>query len=143
MICADPELRQPFPHCQVMDSPADAADATGAPPGRSETVLPELATTLGLTPDLLPSHPHEVSNGQLQRACLARALVLRPRWLVCDEMTAMLDAAAALFGLATGWETVGIWLGLLTGLATTALPLLRRFNRGIRLQGTLTAVATP
>ncbi|GGQ46778.1 hypothetical protein Saso_04780 [Streptomyces asoensis] len=28
----------------------------------------------------------------MQRACLARALVLRPRWLVCDEMTAMLDA---------------------------------------------------
>jgi peptide/nickel transport system ATP-binding protein len=29
----------------------------------------------------------------LQRACLARALVLRPRRLVCDEMTAMLDAS--------------------------------------------------
>lgn len=29
----------------------------------------------------------------MQRACLARALVLRPRWLVCDEMTAMLDAS--------------------------------------------------
>jgi peptide/nickel transport system ATP-binding protein len=53
----------------------------------------ELARTAGLTGDLLGRRPHEVSDGQLQRACLARALVLRPRWLVCDEMTAMLDAS--------------------------------------------------
>ena len=53
----------------------------------------ELAATVGLTADLLGRRPHEVSDGQLQRACLARALVLRPRWLVCDEMTAMLDAS--------------------------------------------------
>ncbi|MGW4031730.1 ABC transporter ATP-binding protein [Streptomyces sp. NPDC004838] len=53
----------------------------------------ELADTVGLTGELLSRRPHEVSDGQLQRACLARALVLRPRWLVCDEMTAMLDAS--------------------------------------------------
>ncbi|MEU1395152.1 ATP-binding cassette domain-containing protein [Micromonospora zamorensis] len=37
--------------------------------------------------------PHAVSDGQLQRACLARALVHRPDYLLCDEATAMLDAS--------------------------------------------------
>lgn len=55
--------------------------------------IDELADLVGLTPDVLGRRPHEVSDGQLQRACLARALVLRPRYLVCDEMTTMLDAS--------------------------------------------------
>ncbi|MQA07035.1 MAG: ATP-binding cassette domain-containing protein [Pseudonocardiaceae bacterium] len=53
-----------------------------------------LANRVGLTGELLERRPHEVSDGQLQRACLARALALRPRYLVCDEMTAMVDASS-------------------------------------------------
>lgn len=52
-----------------------------------------VADQVGLTAELLERRPHEVSDGQLQRACLARALVLDPRYLICDEMTAMLDAS--------------------------------------------------
>lgn len=55
----------------------------------------ELAERVGLTADLLPRRAHEVSDGQLQRACLARALAQQPRYLICDEMTAMLDASSA------------------------------------------------
>ncbi|MGC0329003.1 MATE family multidrug resistance protein [Streptomyces sp. SAI-170] len=39
--------------------------------------------------------------------------------------------AAALLGFAAGLDTLGVWLGLLTGLATTAVLLLRRFARGL------------
>ncbi|RBQ20436.1 ABC transporter ATP-binding protein [Spongiactinospora rosea] len=52
-----------------------------------------LARETGLTDDLLTRRSHEVSEGQLQRACLARALSLEPRYLICDEMTTMLDAS--------------------------------------------------
>ncbi|MGY1813710.1 ABC transporter ATP-binding protein [Blastococcus sp. SYSU D00820] len=54
-----------------------------------------VAERVGLTADLLRRRPHEVSDGQLQRACLGRALLQEPRYLVCDEMTAMLDASTA------------------------------------------------
>lgn len=37
-------------------------------------------------------YPHELSGGELQRVCLARALDPRTRYLLCDEMTSMLDA---------------------------------------------------
>ncbi|MDO5683240.1 MAG: ATP-binding cassette domain-containing protein [Propionibacteriaceae bacterium] len=52
----------------------------------------EVAAEVGLTTDLLGRLPAEVSDGQLQRAALARALVTDPAYLICDEATAMLDA---------------------------------------------------
>lgn len=67
--------------------------AATAAAGRTSSAI-ELAARVGLTPDLLERYPGQVSDGQLQRACIARALAARPRYLVCDEPTAMLDAAA-------------------------------------------------
>ncbi|MFJ1914456.1 ABC transporter ATP-binding protein [Streptomyces sp. NPDC088147] len=84
-LSADPRLR-------LSDLIAEPLRATGRRTDLAARVG-ELARTVGLTAELLGRRPHEVSDGQLQRACLARALVLRPRWLVCDEMTAMLDAS--------------------------------------------------
>ncbi|MGV0836678.1 ABC transporter ATP-binding protein [Mycolicibacterium thermoresistibile] len=53
-----------------------------------------VAARVGLEPDLLDRYPAQVSDGQLQRACLGRVLVQRPRYLLCDEPTAMLDPIA-------------------------------------------------
>ncbi|MFD2690801.1 ABC transporter ATP-binding protein [Streptomyces phyllanthi] len=48
-------------------------------------------TRLGLTEDLVRRRPGRLSGGELQRAALARALLARPRVLVCDEITSGLD----------------------------------------------------
>jgi peptide/nickel transport system ATP-binding protein len=62
---------------------------------RGERIDPAaVAARVGLTPDLLDRNPAQVSDGQLQRACLARILVQQPVFLLCDEPTAMLDPIA-------------------------------------------------
>lgn len=67
----------------------------------------ELADSVGLAGALLSRRPHQVSDGQLQRACLARAVATGPAVLVCDEMTAMLDASstARLVHEVRDWQT--------------------------------------
>lgn len=61
-------------------------------PAQHDEQIRQLAERVQLSDDLLDRLPHQVSDGQLQRACLARALALEPRVLICDEPTAMLDA---------------------------------------------------
>ncbi|MGY4909236.1 ABC transporter ATP-binding protein [Micromonospora aurantiaca (nom. illeg.)] len=81
------------PRLSLADIIAEPLRATGTSREQAAARTAELADLAGLTADLLTRRPHAVSDGQLQRACLARALVHRPDYLLCDEATAMLDAS--------------------------------------------------
>lgn len=81
------------PKLTLADLIAEPLRATRHPREQIAGRVAELADEVGLTADLLGRRPHAVSDGQLQRACLARALIHRPRYLLCDEATTMLDAS--------------------------------------------------
>jgi oligopeptide/dipeptide ABC transporter ATP-binding protein len=53
----------------------------------------ELLERCGLSKSIINSYPHEFSGGQRQRIGIARALSLKPKFIVCDEPTAALDVS--------------------------------------------------
>lgn len=69
---------------------------TGTRYGKDEELqkLSEALRTVGLDPvDVLPKGAHQLSGGQLQRAMIARALLVDPMILIADESTSALDAS--------------------------------------------------
>lgn len=89
-----------------------------------QTDVDGFAERAHLPAELLDRRPHEVSDGQLQRACIARALAQRASFLLCDEPTSALDPALKETVMGLLAQVAGSGVGVL--LISHELELLKR-----------------
>ena len=78
----------------VRENVAFALEVIGRPRHVVNQRVPEIIDLVGLS-DKLKNYPHELSGGEQQRVCIARAMVNRPPILLADEPTGNLDPATS------------------------------------------------
>ena len=123
-----------MPQCSVLENVL-IPTLVSPPQDEAERRATELLEQVGLS-ERAHHRPHELSGGEKQRAALARALILKPQLLLCDEPTGNLDAESSemvvnlLFALQQSRKNMLI-------VVTHDLEIAQRFNRRFRLSGGL------
>ncbi|MCG6896170.1 MAG: ABC transporter ATP-binding protein [Thiocapsa sp.] len=83
------------PRMLVGDVIGEGLQALGIERSRSGRMrrVAQLLDLVGMDEDAVARYPHEFSGGQRQRICIARALAVEPKLIICDEPTSALDVS--------------------------------------------------
>ena len=77
---------------EAIGAPLDAFRLYDTPAQREQKIL-DICRVVGISESWLSKYPHEFSGGQRQRIVIAKALVLDPRFVICDEPVSALDVS--------------------------------------------------